>query len=291
MISRVERQIVRELMVTEPEVLRPVSLLHRDVFRQHLAFGDDSLAELSWALAAELAERASEDGRLGKSPEFAETLLVSLAADLIRAAAVSSAIEVLERALAIAPDDPIALLALGATYERSGRYQEAIEPLRTLVEARPDNAEGELRLAINLARDDETEEARSRFRHLISNSAPTWITILAYQELARLLPLVDAEQILREATERYPTNQALRVQLAFLLDYRGQTASAATVVEAICQRANAPVTSPRVRYPAWPSLGLEGRIGTLEREAEPLLSALVAALEARIQPTAEEDAT
>jgi Flp pilus assembly protein TadD len=291
MISRIERKIVRELVAADSNVLRPVSLLHRDVFRQHLAFGDDSLADISWPLAAELAERAWDEGRLGDSPDFAETLLVSLAADLVRAAAVSSAIEVLDRAIEIAPNDPTALLALGATYERSGHYQEALKPLRSLVKEQPENAEGELRLAINLVRDERTEEAESRFRHLIGNSAPTWISVIAYQELARLLPLLDAESILREGVERYPRNQALRVQLAFLLDDRGQTAAAATLVEETCRRASAPVTSPRVRYPAWPSFGLEGRIGILERDTEPLLPALVAALEARVQPATEDDAT
>jgi len=291
MILKVERQVIRDLAAADPDVLRPISLLHRDVFRQHLAFGNDRLADASWPLAAELAERAWDEQRLGGSPDFAQTLLVSLAADLVRAAAVFSAIDLLGRALEIDPDDPTALLALGATYERSGRYQEAIQPLRSLVRGHPENAEGELRLAINLARDGETEEADTGFRSLIGNSAPTWMTVIAYQELARLLAPSAAEQVLREGVERYPRNQALRVQLAFVLDRRGQAAPAAELVEEICRRASAPVTSPRVRYPAWPSLGLEGRIGVLERETEPLLPGLVTALEARVPPETAEDAT
>jgi tetratricopeptide (TPR) repeat protein len=288
MIAKVERRVVRGLAAIDPGVLRPISLLHRDVFRQHLAFGSNQLADISWPLAADLAVQVSDEGRSNGGKDFAETLLVSLAADLVRSAAVRSAIEVLDRAIDVAPDDPAALLALGATYERSGRYEEAIEPFRNLVYAHPGNAEGVLRLGINLSRDGKTEEAESRFRELISDSAPTWITVIAYQELARLLPPSEAEAVLRQGVERYPDNQALGVQLAFLLDVRGQRESAAALVEDLCRRGRAPVTSPRVRYPAWPSLGIEERIGILEGETEPLLSALVTALEA-MAPTTEAE--
>jgi tetratricopeptide (TPR) repeat protein len=291
MIAKVERRVVRDLAAVDPDVLRPISLLHRDVFRQHLAFGINQLADISWPLAADLAVQVSEEARQGDGTDFAETLLVSLAADLIRAAAVTAAIEVLDRAIEVSPEDPAALLALGATYERSGRYEEAIPPFRNLVQAHPENAEGRLRLGINLSRDGEDEEAESQFRELIDDSAPTWITVIAYQELARLLPPSKAETVLRQAVERYPDNQALRVQLAFLLDIRSQRESAARLVEDICRRGRAPVTSPRVRYPAWPSLGIEEKIGILERETEPLLSALVTALEAMAPPDAEENAT
>jgi Flp pilus assembly protein TadD len=290
-ISKVERQVVRELADADPDVLRPICLLHRDVFRQHLAFGDDRLADIAWPLAAELAETVNQQRSVGDSPFFAETLLVSLAADLIRAAAVTSAIELLDRAIAIAPDDPSALLALGATYERSGRYEEAIGPLRRLVREHPGNSEGELRLAVNLARDGKVDEAKVHFRHLIEDSAPTWMTVLAYQELARLEPLLMAEAVLAEGVERYPNNQALRVQLAFVLDSRGRTDEATQLVEDVCRRASAPETSPRVRYPTWPSLGIEGKIVRFEEETEILLPALVASLDARAVPENPEDAT
>jgi Flp pilus assembly protein TadD len=291
MIARIERQIVSELVTTDPGVLRPISLLHRAVFRQHLAFGEDRLADNAWPLAAELAEKVSDGQRLGNSPGFTQTLLVSLAADLVRATAVISAIDLLNRAVEIAPGDPSALLALGATYERSGAYEEAVLPLRRLVREHPDNAEGELRLAINLAREGKTEEAVTRFQDLIKDTAPTWIKVIAYQELARLVAASDAEPVLKEGVKRFPGNQALQVQLAFLLDNLGRAAEAAAVVEEICLRANAPETSPRVRYPAWPSLGLEGKIIVLEREMESLLPALVTALDARAPLGIAEDAT
>jgi tetratricopeptide (TPR) repeat protein len=290
-LARIERQLVRELAETDSGVLRPISLLHRDVLRQQAAFDEQRLVDHSWPMAAEFAEQAWETRRPGEDEGFACTLLVALAADLIRIAAVSPAIDLLNRALEIAPDDPAALLALGATYERSGLYEEAIGPLRTLVRELPENAEGELRLAINLARAGRTEDAEGHFRALIADSAPTWITVIAYQELARLLPSVNAEPVLREGFQRFPSNQALQVQLAYVLDDLGRTAEAADLVESISRSGSAPETSPRVRYPAWPSLGLEGRMNILEEEAAVVLPALVTALDAARGAETTEDQT
>jgi hypothetical protein len=124
---------------------------------------------------------------------------------------------------------------------------------------------------------------------LIADSAPTWITVIAYQELARLLPAVNAESILREGVQRFPSNQALQVQLAYVLDDLGRTAEAADLVESISRSGGAPETSPRVRYPAWPSLGLERRMTVLEEQATAVLPAVVAALDAaRAAETAED---
>jgi hypothetical protein len=46
-----------------------------------------------------------------------------------------------------------------------------------------------------------------------------------------------------------------------------------------------------VRYPTWPSLGIEGKIVRFEEETEILLPALVASLDARAVPENPEDAT
>ena len=252
------------------------------MFRQQLAYDEPRLADHSWPLAAEFADKARDEQRTGEELQFTQILLVSLAADLVRSGAVSPAINLLKRATELAPHDPPALLALGATYERSGRYDEAIAPLRRLVETDPDNAEGELRLAVNLARRGRSAEAEAHFRHLIENSAPAWITIIAYQEMARQMLPSEAERVLREAVEQYPSNQALRVQLAYTLDTCGRAAEAAALVGEICRRASVPETSPRVRYPAWPALGIDGRIEALEQEEGFILPALVSALDARV---------
>jgi hypothetical protein len=115
--------------------------------------------------------------------------------------------------------------------------------------------------------------------------------VISYQELAHLLPEPAAETILREAVDRFPGNQALRVQLAFVLDDRGQAAEATRLIEDLSRQAAAPETSPRVRYPAWPSLGLGEKMVILENVVASRLPALVMALDARALEENEEDAT
>jgi tetratricopeptide (TPR) repeat protein len=280
-LERTERRVARKLAQSDPGVIVPILLLHRDTFRQYLAVRDDQLANHTWRLVATLAEDAPRSLRSGQWAGFSETLLVALAADLVRASLVSSAIELLERTVELAPTNPEALLALGATLERSGKYDEALSPLRRLVRDNPDAAEGALRLAVNLARTGDPDDAKEVFRNLINGRSSGWIQILSYQELASLVVASTAEQLLREGVDRFPSNQAMRIQLACLLDHRGRAVEAGSLIDRLTSRAAAPDTSPRVRYLAWPSLGLVEELSDYELRAERESSGLVAALDER----------
>ena len=59
----------------------------------------------------------------------------------------------------------------------------------------------------------------------------------------------------------------------------------------LARQAAAPETSPRVRYPAWPSLGLGDRMSVLESAMTLRLQALITALDARALEPGAEDAT
>jgi Flp pilus assembly protein TadD len=283
-LHRTQRRIVKELTESEPGARVPIVLLHRDAFRHYLAGGEERLADHAWRLAAEFAEEVPAASFEEHGSAFAETVLVAIAADLIRTGHTSSALELLERAVEMAPRDPRALLALGATYERSGSYQEAVPPLRRLVEEHPDSTEGRLRLALNLARTGDPNGAEGHLRRLMSDDSSAWIRVIAYQELARLVP-ADAEELLRDGIERFPSDQALQIQLAQLLDVRGRPWEASTLIEGLASRASAPETSPRVRYPAWPSMGIEQRMAQIELAAGGSLSVLADALRAHAPPT------
>lgn len=285
-LFRTQKRIAQELCEATQEALIPIVLVHREVFRHYLVSGEDRLADHAWRLAAALAEEIPPGAGPEQGPEFPETVLVAIAADLVRTGLTSSGIELLERAVELAPHDSGALLALGATYERSGSYTEAVAPLRTLVREHPDSAEGRLRLAVNLARTGSPDEAAHHFRQLTMDRSPAWVQVISYQELARLVPTVEAEVLLQNGLERFPSDQALRIQLAHLLDTRGRPWEAGALIEEMASRASAPETSPRVRYPAWPSLGLEQRLVDFERSAEGSTPALVTAIQAR-EPATE----
>jgi tetratricopeptide (TPR) repeat protein len=283
-LYRAQLRVARELAETGPEALVPIVLVHREMFRHYLASGEDRLADHAWRLATALAEEVPQDWRQEGGSAFPETVLVAIAADLVRSGLTSSAIELLERAVKLAPRDPAALLALGATYERSGSYSEAVSPLRTLVQEHPNSAEGRLRLAINLARTGKQNEAAYHFRQLTTDRSAAWVEVISYQELARLVP-TDAEELLRTGLARFPSDQALRIQLAHLLDARGRPWEASMLIEELASSAAPPETSPRVRYPAWPSMGLERRMAAFERAAGASTSALATAIQVRASGT------
>jgi tetratricopeptide (TPR) repeat protein len=279
-LYRAQMRVARELAEVEPEALIPIVLVHRDVFRHYLATGENRLADHAWRLTAALAEEVPPGSRLDRGPAFPETVLVAIGADLVRMGLTTSAIELLERAVELAPHDRGALLALGATYERMGDYAEAVPPLRTLVEEHLDSAEGALRLAVNLSRTGSPDEAARHFRQLTTDRTPAWVQVISHQELARLLPGAAAEALLQEALARFPSDQALRIQLAQLLDTRGRPWEAGSLIDEVASRAWPPESSPRVRYLAWPSLGLEQRLVEFERTAEASAAALVTAIQA-----------
>ena len=148
---------------------------------------------------------------------------------------------------------------------------------------------GELgRATPGLSRTGSSDEAALHFRQLTTDRAPAWIQVISHQELARLLPSVEAEGLLRASVARFPSDQALRVQLAQLLDTRGLPWEASSLIEDVASRARSPETSPRVRYPAWPSLGLERRLAEFDRTAEESAGALLNAIDSR---TAAPDAS
>ena len=65
----------------------------------------------------------------------------------------------LERAIAIAPDDATTHLLLARTLERLGRLEDAIAPLRRAIELSPSLVDAHVGLALALRRTGQLEEA------------------------------------------------------------------------------------------------------------------------------------
>jgi tetratricopeptide (TPR) repeat protein len=129
-----------------------------------------------------------------------------------------------------------ALLALSTVYEKNAQAETAVKLLRQALEIEPANAEGRLRLALNLKRLDQDAEAGKLLAGLVADKEASWVTPLAYQELARLdgdrkKGASEAEKVLRQGIERFPDDLRLRIQLAAVLDRRGAPGEATALIE------------------------------------------------------------
>jgi len=232
------------------------------------------------AMLAGVAPRLVKDQL---STDFGECLLIDLAGRLVRSGQPQSARDILETATKIAPDSELALLGLGALLERSGFPDLAKDELRTLYDAHPDQVEGKLRLAVNSARLGAETSAENLFRDLQAPSHPSWVRVLAFQELARLLTkkgrLEEAVVVLEQGIREIPRNQRLPIQLAHVHDLAGRPAEAAEIINRLELRAPRQTTSPRYRYSEWPNLDVHRVRSTLTEAREAGLRALREALQ------------
>jgi len=259
-MKAIERKEAMRLQKKNPYCAAPISLLHRQLYRTYATRGENVLATHAFSIAAELAEVIGREHRIKPPEGFAEGILLGLASDLARTTAHRSAVDLLERALVLSEDDWRALMGLAALHERSGHRDEAIVALRRLVRTHPDLPEGRLRLAVNLARSGSKREAAKLFEGLFDSSTPLWVRTLAFQERVNLMTRREdwdgAEHLLLRAIGIVPDNQRLRIQLAHVLDRKGQPVDASRVVDELEALGGVRGTSPRVRYAAWPALGL-----------------------------------
>lgn len=275
----IEDAVASDLAEQNPLSLLPVALLHQQMVRRYVAHRQFVLANFAREVTA---DRASEIGKAGVGDGFAEALLVNLANDLSRTAAASSGRDYLERALSLNPSYRPALLALGASLERAAEYDRAARVFRDLVETDPDRNEGRLRLAINLERSGRRDAAAHLLDALLSRPVEEWIAVIAAQERARLYAnsqrYDEALSLLDSSIRRYPDDQRLRIQYAWMLDRSKHSLDAvAAILEIPPPRSEA---SPRLRYGEWPDLGFEVSARKLHDDATVALPELTAALDA-----------
>jgi Flp pilus assembly protein TadD len=258
-INQLHRQllgIARELAKRKPASLRPVLWLHYNAYRSNTDSPDPILVEASRVHTSGLAELLWETSKSNVDRALAVDVLLCQADALLEESRKAPATAVFWRVLRLEPDQPSALVALGALAERAGQAKAAVEHFRRLVAAHPDHAEGRLRLAINLGRLGEHEQADTLLRKLIAQPTPDWIKTIAYQELARSLSGADlhrkAEELLRRGIAELPTEQSLRLQLALVFDRLGRPADAADLVAGITTLSRRGGDTARWQYSRWP---------------------------------------
>src|SRR5436305_8802060 len=242
-LLKAEQEIIHQVGQTDLEVLVPIAVLHHEAYRRLLARGGRGHAlamihtrNMSKDLALLYSDQSSSEG----AKLVASRLTTSLGGLLLQYAQQLPAAEMFQKSIELDPRNVPALLALATIYEKNAQALTAVKLLRGVLASEPANPEARLRLALNLKRLDQTAETRKLLAGLAAEKEPTWVTPLAYQELARLDveegkkgKSPEAEKLLREAIDRFPDDLRLRIQLAALLDRRGAPGEASVLLDKI----------------------------------------------------------
>src|SRR5436305_9041692 len=242
-LLKAEQEVIHQVGQADIEVLVPIAVLHHEAYRRLLARGGrgHALAMVHTRnMAKDLALLYQQQSGSEGAALVATRLLTSLARLLLQAAQQLPAAEMFQKSIELDPRNVPALLALATIYEKNAQALTAVKLLRGVLASEPANPEARLRLALNLKRLDQTAETRKLLAALAAEKEPTWVTPLAYQELARLDveegkkgKSPEAEKLLREAIDRFPDDLRLRIQLAALLDRRGAPGEASALLDKI----------------------------------------------------------
>ena len=287
LLAEVASRVLARIPDEEWACVLPVVLLHldashayRDRGRRLPAFHATRMTvDLADAYARKLAEPAAR--------AEAASALSSLGGDLLQKSARIQAERLFLRALELVEDDATALFGLGALYEKRGLFERAVPVLERFHAVRPEYPEGALRLALNHARVGRAGAARAALTELTGRHQDDWITVLAYQELARLLIDGDepaaAEAVLRRGLERWPDHPTLELQLAWVLEARDDAGASLQLLESLGAPGSVAASQSageRSRYNRWPvalfAAGRQALDGTAAMRSAALARWLVA---------------
>jgi tetratricopeptide (TPR) repeat protein len=240
-LLRAEEKVIDDVAAADLEVLVPIARLHFEAYRRYLGLGlGHALVQRhSRIMVQDLALLYRKQSGSEGAALVASHLLTSLGEQLHRGAQHQAAAELYTQAAEIDPRNPVPALSLAIIYEKFEQYRSAAAWLRRVLAIDPKHAEARLRLAVNLGREGDTAEARQLLDGLIAENGDSWVTPLAFQELARLDERLDAlakaAQVLRAGLLRFPQSVRLHVQLAALLDRQGKAREAREVIAAVAE--------------------------------------------------------
>ncbi len=237
-LLKAEQEVIHQVGQADIEVLVPIAVLHHEAYRRLLARGGRGHALAMFHtrnMAKDLALLYRDQSGSEGAAVVASRLLTSIGGLLLQSAQQLPAAEMFQKGIELDGKNVPALLALSTIYEKNAQAETAVKFLRQALGVDPANAEARLRLALNLKRMEQTAESQKLLAGLAAEKEPTWVTPLAYQELARLATDrgkgAEAEKVLRQAIERFPGDLRLRIQLAAVLDRRGAPGEATALIE------------------------------------------------------------
>jgi tetratricopeptide (TPR) repeat protein len=254
-LLKAEQSVIHQAGGSDIEALVPIAVLHHEAYRRLLGRGvrGEAMAMVhTRTMARDLAVLYREQSGSEGAALVSSRLLTSLGGLLLQSAQQLPAAEMFQQAVELDARNTAALLGLAAIYEKNAQPESAVKYLRRALETDPGNVEGKLRLALNLKRLEQLDETRKILEELTAAPESTWVTPLAYQELARLHSdreqMAEAEKVLRRALERSPEDARLTIQLAAVLDRRGEAREATALIEKILTASTRESVSSRYLY-------------------------------------------
>jgi len=257
-LIKLEESVVKALVARDPDAAIPLLLLHHDILTASIAADDILGQHHSVHLMISIARRIGKRSKTSGSTAAAVAMLSSAANTLYNPTQPEMTLALLEQALELEPDHQPSRIGAAAVHEWFGRYDEAAEILSG-VTRRPDLLfEARLHYAVNLYRTGKEREAVTELRRCTHRTAPSWIRVVAYQEL--VLQQLDtgrpeqAAAIIEEAIREIPDDQGLLLLQAYVEEIRGNRGASRSILGAFAQRTGSLYReSPRRRYTLWPT--------------------------------------
>ncbi len=257
-LRNLEASIIKDLSEHTPEAMIPLLVLHYDVFELWIRADDPVGRKHSIELIAAMVNNVRKKDALAPAVATAVGVLASMGDTLHQIGASENASLLLELALALDPTTEAPRIGVALDHEWLGHYVETVEILEDLA-GRPDALyEGRLRLAVNLLRTGKTRDAVTEFRACTSSDAPSWVRVVAYEELA--LHFLDegrpdqARDLIDAAIGVFPRETTLRLVSAAIEENRGNLGGARQIFADLDrQTVSTYRESPRKRYARWPS--------------------------------------
>ncbi len=220
-LDRATGRVLAAIERADPGLLVVLALFHQQaavIERRERQYG---LAQRNEGLALFLLERLAKSRPADR--ELAAAALSGLALPYLEGPVAQRAGVLLERALRVGGDVPMRLIVLAAVRTREGDSREARALLDRALAVAPDNREAALRRAIadfaagEIAR---AERPLGRLCRAGKEPAIDWIALLACQELTRIAlstaRVAEAEALLAGALLRWPDEPALLLTQAYV---------------------------------------------------------------------------
>lgn len=292
-LLQAEQEVIHQVGAADIEVLVPVAMLHHEAYARLLrqgARGRSMALSHARSMTRDLAILYRDQSGSEGAGIVASRLLTSLGGMLLSAAQQLPAAEMFQQAVELDGRNLTALLALAAVYEKNAQTESAVKLLLRALEVDVKHPEARLRLALNLKRQGKDQEARTILEKLAVEEA-FWPSALAYQELAQLHRDqgrgAEAEKVLRRALQAYPDDPRFYIQLAAVLDRRGEVKESTELVEQVLSAPAKQVSaSGRYLYNQFPPDAFAEARAFLDESSRSRLPVLAQALNAPPAPAA-----
>ncbi len=289
-LSQADRLLLDEYVLARPQCALPLALFYQRLALAHAAEQRYSLSQRALHVADGLYGQMALAARSAGERRLTAAAYAGLAADLLTLPAPVRAAEMLGRGLLLMPDDADSGVALAVLLLRDRQPAAAAERFDRVLRSHPDNREARLRRALMRAGLAAESRTARELEALATGKEDDWIALIATQECARrLLASGDYDRaiaFLKQSLDRFPSDSALRVALAFAAARSGRRAEAQSAVESALAVATAPGESARRRFGELPYRLLTHEAALAEEAADERTPILAAAISSAAGPSA-----